>query len=181
MRVIAGKYKSRTLRTPDHIRPTTDRVRETLFNILQNQIDESVFADAFAGSGTVGIEAISRGASFTYFLESNRKSLRVLDQNLHSLGSDPWRILAMDVWKGIEVLHQQTSSIDIFFFDPPYNFIKYKELLTLAAKHFPQTLFIVEHSSRKILETPESLQQIRTVSIGETQLSFYRRVLQEED
>ncbi|HSP05929.1 MAG TPA: RsmD family RNA methyltransferase, partial [Acidobacteriota bacterium] len=74
MRVIAGKYRNRTLKADDHFRPTSDRVRETLFNILQSELEDCVFVDAFAGSGAVGIEALSRGARIVYFLENHRKS-----------------------------------------------------------------------------------------------------------
>jgi 16S rRNA (guanine(966)-N(2))-methyltransferase RsmD len=207
MRVIAGKFRSRTLKTAEHFRPTTDRARETLFNILQNEIPDSIFVDAFAGSGSVGIEAISRGASKVYFIESNPKTLRVLDQNLTSLteghpwpptttgdsgghegpptGSssegESWRILTMDVWKALDILPQQLPVVDIFFFDPPYQFVKYLQLLQHAAKLYPGATFIVEHSSRSDLEIPPELEQSRIVRIGETTLSFFRKKLQEPE
>lgn len=179
MRVIAGKFRSRTLKAADHFRPTTDRVRETLFNILQHEIEGSVFVDAFAGSGSAGIEAVSRGASFTCFIESNRKALKVLEQNLESLGSGAWKILAMDVWKALEILPQQLPAVDIFFFDPPYAFQKYSRLVEAAGKSHPLALHIVEHSSRTTIETPDGFEQIRTIRVGETQLSFFRKVLQD--
>lgn len=180
MRVIAGKYRSRTLKAADHIRPTTDQVRETLFNILQNKIEGCVFVDAFAGSGSVGIEAISRDASTTYFVESNRKALQVLEQNLESCcSSESWRILTMDVWKALDVLPQQLSKVDIFFFDPPYEFVNYSKLLESAGRSHPEALYIVEHSSRKHWHTPSGFDQTRTTRIGETQLSFFRKLLQE--
>ena len=137
MRVIAGRFRSRILKTADNLRPTTDRVRETLFNVLQNEIEGSIFVDAFAGSGSVGIEAISRGAATAYFIESNRKALQVLEQNLESLAPASWRILTMDVWKALEILPQQLPSVDLFFFDPPYTFTKYAQLLMAAATRYP--------------------------------------------
>src|SRR5918996_497964 len=141
MRIIAGKYRSRTLKTTEHFRPTTDRARETLFNVLQNEVPGSVFVDAFAGSGSVGIEAISRGASKVYFIESNPKTLRVLEQNLISLSEDgdSWRILTMDVWKALDILPQQLPVVNIFFFDPPYQFVKYLHLLQHVAKLYPDS------------------------------------------
>jgi 16S rRNA (guanine966-N2)-methyltransferase len=181
MRVIAGKFRSRNLKTSDNLRPTTDRTRETLFNILQNDVPGSIFVDAFAGSGSVGIEAISRGAATTYFIESNRKALQILEKNLESLGPASWRILTMDVWKALEILPQQVSGVDLFFFDPPYAFTKYGQLLMAAAVKYPQARFIVEHSSRTLWETPPVLEQTRSIRIGETQLSFFTGVLQEGD
>jgi len=207
MRVIAGKYRSRTLKAAEHFRPTTDRARETLFNILQNEIPDSVFVDAFAGSGSVGIEAISRGASIVYFIESNPKALRVLDQNLTSLSEvgrpwppatgtssghegppyekssegESWRILTMDVWKALEFLPQQLPTVDIFFFDPPYEFVKYPQLLQHVANLYSAATYIVEHSSRSRLEIPPELEQNRTIRIGETTLSFFRKKLQEQE
>ena len=183
MRIIAGKYRSRTLKTTEHFRPTTDRARETLFNVLQNEIPDSIFVDAFAGSGSVGIEAISRGASKVYFIESNPKTLRVLEQNLISLSEDghSWRILTMDVWKALDILPQQLPVVDIFFFDPPYEFQKYLQLLERTAKLYPNATFIVEHSSRSALEISSELERTRTIRIGETTLSFFRNKLQEQE
>ncbi|MCI0413546.1 16S rRNA (guanine(966)-N(2))-methyltransferase RsmD [bacterium] len=179
MRVIAGKFRSRTLKAAGHFRPTTDRVRETLFNILQNEIQDSVFVDAFAGSGSVGIEAISRGASKVIFIESNRKALLQLEQNLESCcEGESWRILTMDTWKALTLLPQQLSHVDLIFFDPPYEFSKYPQLLQEAAKSFPDATTIVEHSSRSKMEIPLELEQIKTVRIGETTLSFFRKKLQ---
>ncbi len=179
MRIIAGKFRSRTLKAAEHFRPTTDRVRETLFNILQNEIQDSVFVDAFAGSGSVGIEAMSRGAAKVYFIESNRKALSVLEQNLEACGEgESWRILTLDVWKALQILPEQLSSADLLFFDPPYAFAKYSQLLEATAKSFPDATCIIEHSSRSHFEIPPELEQTRTTCIGETTLSFFRKKLQ---
>jgi 16S rRNA (guanine966-N2)-methyltransferase len=181
MRVIAGKFRSRTLKAADNLRPTTDRVRETLFNILQNEVAGSVFVDAFAGSGSVGIEALSRGAEMTYFIESNRKALQVLEKNLESLVPASWRILTLDVWKAFDVLPHHLATVDLFFFDPPYSFTKYAQLLMAAAARYPQARFIIEHSSRTTWETPLELEEGRSIRIGETQLTFFTKRLQEGD
>ena len=173
MRVIAGKYRSRNLKAGENFRPTTDRARETLFNILQSHIENSTFVDAFAGSGSVGIEALSRSAKKVYFVESNRKALHVLEQNVLSCcEQESWRIFTADVWKTLEIL---PKDVDILFFDPPYEFQKYSKLLTNTATNFPKALYIIEHSSRKPIETPVGLQLVRNVRIGETEISFYRQ------
>jgi 16S rRNA (guanine966-N2)-methyltransferase len=175
MRVIAGKFRGRTLKAGENFRPTTDRARETLFNILQTEIAGSTFVDAFAGSGSVGIEAISRLAARVYFIESNRKALEVLEQNLLQCckEEESWRIFTMDVWKSFPVL---PGDVDMFYFDPPYEFEKYSKLLVETGKNFPNATYIVEHSSRKQIETPAGLEQTRVTRFGETQISFYRSV-----
>lgn len=181
MRVIAGKYRSRILKAGEHFRPTTDRVRETLFNILQNEIAESVFVDAFAGSGSVGMEALSRGASQVWFIESNKKAVKILEENSRLLEEESWKILELDVWKALAILPEKLPHVDIFFFDPPYEFIHYAKLLMAAGRPYPNALFVFEHSSRTVWDCPVAFKEIRSTRIGETQLSFFRKVLQEQE
>ncbi len=176
MRVIAGKYRNRNLKASDRFRPTTDRVRETLFNILQNEIEGAVFVDAFAGSGAVGIEALSRGASSVYFLESNRKTLQILESNLSMCDDEGrWRIYSLAALKGLDVIHQTEPHVDFLFFDPPYEFDDYAELLQKASELFPDATYIVEASTRSRLDPGLGLELIRERNIGETSLSFFRR------
>ncbi len=176
MRVIAGKYRNRNLKANDRFRPTTDRVRETLFNILQNEMDGAVFVDAFAGSGAVGIEALSRGASIVYFLESNRKTLQILESNLTTCcEGERWRIYSLPVIKGLNVIQQTEQRVDFVFFDPPYEFGEYAELLERASVLFPDATYIVEASFRKRFDIPAELELFRVRNIGETCLSFFRR------
>src|SRR5437879_13528108 len=99
MRVIAGKFKSRRLEAPAgvHTRPTSDRLRETLFNVVAPRIEDSVWLDLFAGSGAVGIEALSRGARSVYFVESAVASARIIRKNLHILGiADGFEVIERD-------------------------------------------------------------------------------------
>lgn len=176
MRVIAGKFRNRSLKGCDHFRPTTDRVRETLFNILQNELEGAVFVDAFAGSGAVGIEALSRGASMAYFIETNRKSLQVLESNLVQCCQDEkWRILAMTaVKKGLDVVRKEADFVHILFFDPPYDFQDYSEILDQSASLFPEALVVLESSSRTKLPSSSKLHLFKEKRIGETVLSFFR-------
>lgn len=176
MRIISGKFRSRNLKAAGHLRPTTDRVRETLFNILQSEIEDSTFVDAFAGTGSAGIEAISRGAGMVYFLESNRKSLLILRENLQTCcAEEVWRILAMDVLKGLPVLKQQCEHVDLLFFDPPYDYDQYSGLLDCSIRLFPEATNIVEHSSRFRIDPSGLVECVRSKDIGETQLSFFRK------
>lgn len=157
------------------MRPTSDRVRETLFNILQNEIEGAIFLDAFAGSGAVGIEAISRDASMVYFLEMNPRSLKVLESNLaECCESERWHVYSVPVFKGLEILQKTEPNLDIVFYDPPYDFTGYTELLARSAALFPKALHILESSTRTSLVIPPELQLVKERNIGESRLSFLR-------
>ena len=121
MRVIAGSARSLPLKTvgSDRTRPTTDRVKETLFNILQVQVPGSVFLDICAGSGGIGIEAISRGARRAYFIENGRAAISCIQQNLHKTGfEDQAVILRQDAVAALRQVHEK--EVDLVYIDPPY-------------------------------------------------------------
>src|SRR5580765_3816012 len=123
MRVIAGKYKSRRLAAPSGIktRPTSDRLRETLFNVVAPGIEGSVWLDLFAGSGAVGIEALSRGARNVYFVESSSTAACTIRNNLHTLEIDKGaEVIERDVATALRMLESQAVTCDFFFLDPPY-------------------------------------------------------------
>ena len=142
--------------------------------MLQSEIEGSTFVDGFAGSGSVGIEALSRGATKAYFFESNRKTLAVLESNLTTLVQDSqWRIFSVPLPKGLELLKTIDDSINIIFFDPPYDFPNYSELLETCATLFSDALIILETSSRSHWGVPPSLKLHKSRKIGETALNFY--------
>lgn len=121
MRVIAGIARSLPLKAPEGLstRPTTDRIKETLFNILQNQISGCVFVDLFSGSGGIGIEAISRGASHCYFVENGKQALSCIQDNLKfTKFEDKATVLKQDVLSSLQMIHEK--EVDIIFMDPPY-------------------------------------------------------------
>src|SRR5438094_2743943 len=127
MRVIAGKYRSRPLHSVRgmDIRPTSDRLRETLFNVLTagnpDALAGSVWVDLFAGTGAVGIEALSRGAGMVYFVESSKHAAGVIQTNLRLLGvSDRFEILQNGTVRAIGDLERRASSASFIFLDPPY-------------------------------------------------------------
>src|SRR5881296_3090506 len=123
MRIIAGKFRGRKLKSPPSLqtRPTSDRLRETLFNILAPRIEGNRFLDLCAGSGAVGIEALSRGASAVVFIERSRPACATIKQNLTSLGVDrDVRIINQDVEAALAQLENEAKRFDIVFFDPPY-------------------------------------------------------------
>lgn len=186
MRVIAGKYRSRPLRSLRgmEIRPTSDRLRESLFNVLTAGQPEalagSTWLDLFAGTGAVGIEALSRGASLVTFVESAAPAARVVRQNLESLGiQSGFVVLQGDVLKALKRL-ETTQKIDFVFLDPPYDFAEgYRstlEFLSAAPFVTVKTVVIAEH--RKHFEPGESsggLARFRKLVQGDAVLSFYRK------
>lgn len=172
MRVIAGEFRSRRLKSLPglDIRPTPDRLRESLFNILSPIIDGTVFVDAYAGTGSVGIEAISRGAKQAIFIEKNRAAVDLIRENLDSLGA----LSRARIIRGPASLHLASLDADIVFIDPPYPLEhEYESALdTLSAR--PPKLIVLQHASR--FEAPESTDtftRTRAVKHGDNSMSFY--------
>lgn len=121
MRVIAGTARSLPLKTPEGLdtRPTTDRIKETLFNILQPYLPDGVFVDLFSGSGGIGIEALSRGASHAYFVENNAKAFACIQENVKFTHfEEQATLLKQDVMGALSLIHEK--EVDVIFMDPPY-------------------------------------------------------------
>ncbi len=148
MRVIAGTARSLPLKTPDGLdtRPTTDRIKETLFNMLQIYIPDCVFVDVFSGSGGIGIEAISRGARKAYFIENAPRAISCIEQNLaFTKFQDRAIVLKQDACAGLNSIYEK--QVDIIFMDPPYGQEHEKRVLEQLArvKYVTEdTLIIVE-------------------------------------
>jgi 16S rRNA (guanine(966)-N(2))-methyltransferase RsmD len=174
MRVIGGEFRSRTLKSLPglDVRPTPDRLREALFNVLAPRIGGAVFADLYAGTGAVGIEALSRGASRAIFVEQHRAAVGVLRQNLKSLGLEA----RADVRQARATAVIGKINADILFLDPPYALEgEYETALTKLGAH-PPTLVIVQHDVRLRLEPAyEALRQTRVLRQGDNCLSFYAK------
>jgi 16S rRNA (guanine966-N2)-methyltransferase len=186
MRIIAGKYRSRQLKSLKdlNLRPTRDRLRETLFNILGDLVVGSRFIDGFAGTGAVGIEALSRGASEVIFLEKYAPAVALIKKNLESLEAKPGtRVLSTDALRGLELLAKEKPGArkmqEIVFLDPPYdNAADYDRVLAfLASRSFLRegALVVAEHRRKFDLpEAVENLQRVRVSRQGDVALSFYR-------
>jgi len=172
MRVIGGEFRSRRLKSIPGAatRPTPDRLRETLFDILRARVSGVTFLDAYAGTGAVGIEALSRGAAHAYFLERNRTALEVIRANLASLGLEP----RATVVTGPVFLTLPRHVADIVFLDPPYDQEReYGTALDLLSAARPP-LIIVQHASRFALpDSHGALHRTRQVRQGDNALSFY--------
>ncbi|MGH9804250.1 MAG: 16S rRNA (guanine(966)-N(2))-methyltransferase RsmD [Candidatus Acidiferrales bacterium] len=181
MRVIAGEFKSRRLKTLAGLktRPTSDRLRETLFNVLGARVAGSVFADCYAGSGAVGIEALSRGAEWVYFLENTRAAVRVIEANLKSLEvKGGFEILPHDAVAGLRHLEQREVRLDVVFLDPPYRAAEeYERVLNyLGASSVlaPDAVVIAEHHPKQPLaERYGKLIRTRELRQGNAVLSFF--------
>ena len=173
MRIIAGEFRSRRLKTlpGDATRPTSDRLRETIFDILQTRIEGAVFVDAYAGTGAVGIEALSRGARHAFFLEKNRAALDAIRQNLASLQAER----RATVYAGAALLTlERCRAAGIVFLDPPYDLEReYPAALELLGGN-PPALAIAQHSIRLALaDRYGGLQRTRLLKQGDNALSFY--------
>jgi 16S rRNA (guanine966-N2)-methyltransferase len=181
VRVIAGKYRSRLLKGPGtmRLRPTSDRLRETLFNVLGPAVEGSLFIDVFAGTGAIGIEAISRGAAEVIFVESNAKATALVRQNLESLKIQSTEVIQADAVGGLERIGGRHVVADFIFVDPPYeNWEDYSRVLEfLDTSHLiaPQGVVIIEHHYKT--ELPERfarLERTRLLEQGDASLSFFR-------
>ncbi len=161
MRVIAGTARSLPLKTPEGMdtRPTTDRIKETLFNILQADVPGSVFVDLFSGSGGIGIEALSRGAQKAYFVENSEKAILCIRQNLSFTKMENRAIvIKQDVCSALGSICE--AAADIIFMDPPYGFGHEKDVLAVlkTAKYVTEdTVIIVEAALREDFAWAEGL------------------------
>jgi 16S rRNA (guanine966-N2)-methyltransferase len=194
MRVIGGIYRSRKLRTLRGLalRPSSDRLRETLFNVLGPEIADSVFVDLFAGSGAIGIEALSRGARRAIFAENHPAGAALLRSNLQSLGipvsqagdaldkafGGAAEIFAQDGRRVIERLAARGTKADFVFADPPYaDAAAYQDVLDLLGKSqllAPGSRLILEHERRRELPViAGQLERVRVLNQGVAALSFY--------
>jgi 16S rRNA (guanine966-N2)-methyltransferase len=179
VRVISGKFGSRRLKgtPPSGIRPTSDKLKETIFNILGPSIQDSTFLDGCAGLGGIGIEAISRGAAFVYFVEQSRKACQIIRENLKSLKvEEGFKIMEMDFLKALDIID---TPFDIAFVDPPY---EREDLYDACLERFgsslllaPDGVLIMEHSKRRELPNASgTLHRIRSLVQGDAALAFYR-------
>jgi 16S rRNA (guanine966-N2)-methyltransferase len=189
MRVIAGEYRRWTLRSLPglEIRPTSDRLRETLFNVLcsgdPDALGESTWLDLYAGTGAVGIEALSRGARMVHFIELSKAAADLIAANLKSLGiARGFQILRVGAGKAVRQLETAGTVADYVFLDPPYLMLdEYAKTLGAVAESkllSERSLVIAEHGKK--LDPGEAfgeLRRYRKLVQGDATLSFYRRLV----
>jgi len=186
MRVIAGRFRSRQLKSLKGLalRPTSDRLRETLFNVLGQQISGAHFLDIFAGTGAVGIEALSRGAAEAVFIENHKPAAALIRKNLESLGiSAGATVFANDALSGLAALAKRPKDHPGFthaFLDPPYanadDYLRVLQILGVTEILSPTALVIAEHRHTfSLSEAIGFLRRARVLKQGDAALSFYRR------
>jgi 16S rRNA (guanine966-N2)-methyltransferase len=182
MRIISGQNRGRRIQTlkGTQLRPTSDQMRETLFDVLGPSVRDSTFLDAYAGSGAVGLEALSRGAKEVVFVEYHRAASDLIRRNLAAMDmKDGFYLMNTKVLSAIERLDEEGSSYDFIFLDPPYSETReYHQVLRQLGRSrllASTSLVIAEHSRHFLLEERYNrLERTRTIRHGDAQLTFYR-------
>ncbi len=181
MRIISGKFKGRLLKVPGGIRPTQDKVRKAIFDIL-GDIEGLSFLELFAGSGAIGFEAISRGVADLTLVEYNRDCLLAIKKNIESFQPQACSLYRREAEKAIKELHGDKKRFDIIFLDPPYQKdMAKKTLQTLGAYDIlsPYGYIVVEHFKKDNLpDAMGDLVLFKRTRYADTHLSFYKKVLQ---
>ena len=182
VRLAAGRFKGMVLKTPSAIRATEAKVRQALFNILGSFVEGARVVDGFAGSGSLGFEALSRGAGHVAFIESDTDAVmcirETLDRLAHELGREEWRLLHLEAERGLRELAASEPPFDLIMLDPPYRSEEGKKALNTVvdcAILAPTGLVVVEHDRRMSYPAAVgSLTQGPQHRYGDTVLSFYR-------
>lgn len=185
IRISGGVAKGRkidykkTSAGEDKLRPTSSKVREAIFDILRDRIIGSTFVDLYAGSGGVGIEALSRGAGCTVFVETNPLRIKIIEQLIDEFGfKDRARVRRSKAYDFLEREAKKGSSFDIIFLDPPYQSEELMKVLPLIGKTGllkPNGILIAEHFSKRTLpEEIEGLRMVKSYRYGDTSLTLYR-------
>ena len=179
MRIVAGEFKGRKLTVPrdDSVRPTAEKVREAVFSMLQNEIPDAVVLDLFAGTGSLGLEALSRGARRAYFADRDRQSIQLVKSNVKTCGAEERSvIICADYVSAIDRIHDR---VHIVFLDPPYKAGLMEDCLTRLAlsETVPEGgLIVAEHGREQILPDDLScLHRIRDRKYGKVRVSIYEK------
>lgn len=162
----------------DHIRPTTDRVKESLFNIIQGSVEGAKVLDLFSGTGNLGLEALSRGAADVLFVEMNRKSIQILEKNVEKLKvNEPYKVIQKDVLSFLK--SYAGEPFDLIFADPPFTEAMAHDVMLAADQSrvfHPETLLMIESAKReKILDDYPTLTRYDHREFGDKVLSFFRK------
>ena len=180
IRITAGEHKGLVLAAPKQLRATEAKVRLAIFNILGDFVVGARVLDGFAGSGSLGIEALSRGAAFAAFVDADTDSALSIRDNLETVGASPdtWKILHLEMERAIPALAQSQQPFDVILLDPPYRTDDGKKALNAIAEHAILAragLLVIEHDQRTVLPTVIGpLQHSKRHRYGDTVLSFYQ-------
>ena len=179
MRIIAGEFRSRTLLAPKGMdtRPTLDRTRESLFNIIAADCSDARVLDLYAGSGALALEALSRGAVSAVLCDKSREAARAIAANIASLKvEDRARLMAMSDQQAVRTLEQERAEFDLVFLDPPYRMdtVPACRMLEEAGVLLDDALVVIEHSAESVPEPPECFRLTDRRRYRDTMISFYR-------
>lgn len=186
MKVISGILKGRTIKGYNIIgtRPTMERVKESLFAIIQNHLKESTILDLFSGSGQLGIEAISNGAKECYFIDNNKEVIKILTQNINNLGINQKSKIILSDWKKIlNDLSAKGIKFDIIFVDPPYDYDVYEKILAkLSTLNLlnDNSLIILEHHNLKFKNNYQNLLLYKERNYGNKTITIYQKSNQDK-
>lgn len=178
MRVIAGQCKGRRLKTPtwDGLRPTSDKLRETVFNILAPRIEGARVLDGYAGTGALGIEALSRGASHVTFIEKDRRAAALIEANASVCGLQGGYTIACGDFVTAASRLGPSAAFDLILLDPPYDIGNLPQALDVAAGLVAADgLIVLERATRRQPEVPATLERVRDVTSGDSTLTMFRR------
>lgn len=182
MRVISGKFKGRVLKGYDieGTRPTMDRVKESLFASIYNYLEDAIVLDLFAGSGNLGIEAISNGANRAYFVDCNKKCISAIKDNLSMLDIDDCNVILSDYRRAIDSFGEQNIRFDIIFVDPPYKDNIKNEILNLILNKdilSDNGIVVFEYQSDEELSSADKFFLLKNKKYGDKYVSVYRKEL----
>src|SRR5918999_2564430 len=176
MRIIAGDFKGRRLKAPtwEGLRPTSDKLRETLFNILAPRLPGARVLDVFAGTGAIGLESLSRGAAHAVFVEPDARAAALIRDNAELCGALNRCVIIRDTAARALARQIRDDRFDIVVLDPPYDFQPLAEVIDAARRHLaPGGVLILEHSSRRTLPGVDGSRAIRTVRSGDSALTLF--------
>ncbi len=180
MRIISGIYKGRKLKSSDDlsIRPTTDRVKELIFNVLQDFPEDKTVLDLFSGSGSLGLEALSRGAKKVYFVDSSNKSLNILKQNIKTIGVPQEQYVILKQ-AAIDFARTAAMPIDLLLLDPPFKYAELQLLIDTLLRSpvmTPKSLLVLEHERINPIETESQVYDVLIQKkMGRSLISFLVR------
>jgi len=175
LRVSGGEARGRRLKAPKNIRPTQGMVKQAIFNMVGTRIEGARVLDLFAGSGALGIEALSRGAASVTFVDQQQRGLAILRQNLDALGfKERARLIRGDVVRWLEASPDAVRAADFIFLDPPYEDLVLDRTLLVLDREAGSTTVLAEHSRRQELPALTRLQLDRQRRYGDTMVTVYR-------
>ena len=177
MRIISGKYRGKKLLSPKNntVRPTSDMIKESIFNTIQFDIQDSIFLDLFSGSGSMGIEAISRKAKFCYFIDSSKESINLINENLKTIKENNFKVLNKDYKDAIIFLKNQI--FDYIFIDPPYKMDNINEILYFLYKYKlidSSSLIIYEKNYNLKIDYDTMFEIVKNKKYSKTEIVYLR-------